>query len=444
MRRSGLALVATGALAVAGALAPLAAVSAADAEPGSALGFYATSAKANAVQVRFREASYCFGSDAGKNGCELVLPEATSSLRNGPLGSALAAVVWPGDLAANIGNLLITASDGQVPDEARMLNDPVRAENQTSGPQDTVTCCQDAPGVTMTAVAKDFLTSADAAVASSQATPAGTFGRSESTTKTYVDGPGKAVAVAHASVQDISLAGGAVKIGSVVSDATATTDGKRATATGRTLVSGVTIANVPVTIGDAGITVNGTGIGLGAATAAVNTVVNNLGLKVVQGAPTASTTGSAATYNPGSLVLLWEPQPGYQLTVELGGVAVQVDADPALDFSTPEVVTPPVDGGTGTPVDPGSPVVPGTTPPLGTGTSVPPTVDGGTPPGTGGQQPVVDVPVTRASYSLPDGTSPWLGGLGAAGTFLVLAGLKRLPDRVLVPTPPECLLEENR
>lgn len=443
MRRSGLALLASGALAVAGALAPLAAVQAADAEPGSALGAYVTSAKADAVQVRFRESAYCFGSAAGKNGCELVLPEATSTLRSGPIGSSLAAVAWPGDLAANIGSLLVTASNGQVPDQARMLNDPVRAENQTNGPKDTVTY-DGAPGTTMIAVAKEFVTSAEAAVSSTQATPAGTFGRSESTTKTYVDGPGKAVSVAHASVQDISLAGGLIKIASVTSDATATTDGAKATATGKTVVSGMTINSVPVTIGDNGITVAGQGVGLGPATAAVNTVVNNLGLKVVQGAPTASTNGSAATYNPGSLVLLWEPQAGYQLTVELGGVSVQVDADPALDFSTPGVDTPVT--------DPGIPSTPSGSSgfvPSGSGSAP---IDSGSAPVTGGSvpttpssNPVVAAPPTvRASFALPDGTSPWLGALGVAGVGLMLAGLRRLPDRVLVPTAPECLLEENR
>ena len=443
MRRSGLALLASGALAVAGALAPLAAVHAADADPGSALGAYAASAKADAVQVRFREASYCFGSAAGKNGCELVLPEATSNLRSGPLGSSLAAVVWPGDLAANIGSLLITASNGQVPDSARMLNDPVRAENQTNGPKDTVTY-DSAPGTTMTAVAKDFLTSADAAVASSQATPAGTFGRSESTTKTYVDGPDKAVSVAHSSVQDISLAGGVIKIASVTSDATATTDGAKATATGKTVVSGMTVNGIPVTVGDDGITANGTGAGLGPATAALNTVVNNIGLKVVQGAPTSSVNGSAATYNPGSLVLLWEPAPGYQLTVELGGVAVQVDADPALDFSNPGgVVTPPVDTGTPSTPSGSSGIVP-------TGSGSAP-IDSGSAPVTAGSAPpaaanpvVAAPPQQRAAFALPDGTSPWLGALGVVGVGLMLAGLRRLPDRVLVPTAPECLLEENR
>jgi hypothetical protein len=39
---------------------------------------------------------------------------------------------------------------------------------------------------------------------------------------------------------------------------------------------------------------------------------------------------------------------------------------------------------------------------------------------------------------LPHGLSPWLGGLGAAGGVLVMAGLRRLPDRVLAASSSSC------
>jgi hypothetical protein len=40
--------------------------------------------------------------------------------------------------------------------------------------------------------------------------------------------------------------------------------------------------------------------------------------------------------------------------------------------------------------------------------------------------------------AFPHGLSPWLGGLVVVGSFLTMAGLRRLPDRVLVASASSC------
>lgn len=411
---------------------------AADAEPGSGLGSFSLSASSPAYQVRQQEPNYCFGTAAGLNGCELVVPEAVATLRNGPVGLGLAAIVWPGSLAANLGSLLITASDGKIPDEARMLNDPVKAEARTSTGPDTVVY-DDVPGTTMKAVAKDDQTSAEADVSQVTDPPVGTFGKSSGRSTTALKGSSFAEATARSSVKDVDLAAGVVHIGSVTSEARATTDGKAATATGKTLVTGVTIAGVPVTIDENGVKVNGTGLPASTATAAVNAALANANISIAVSEPQGKPDGASVTYSAGSLVVLWKPTPGNTTTVVLGGANVSVRATKAFDFSTGIVDTP------GT-IDP---FVPSTDPAVPTGTgSVGGPVTGGidtpAPDVPGAPAPNVSKPVLAAGkVPLVDGLSPALGLLGLLGSGLIAAGLKRLPDRVLVASAPVCLLEET-
>lgn len=433
-RRPAAALLAAGAACLLATAAP--APSFAADEPGSELGSFALAASAPAVQAKFQESTYCFGAQAGKSGCELVLPEVVATLRNGPLGAATASVVWPGALAADIGSLLITASDGQIPPEAKMLNYPVRAEAQTSTGPDTVTNDQP-PGTHMMAVAKDDRTAAEASVESSQVTPLGSFGKTNGSSSSTLTGPKLATVKAHSEVHDIDLAAGVIHIDSVVSDAVATSDSVVAKASGKTVASGITIAGIPVTVDGRGITVQDSNLPSAVATAAVNTAVNQAGIIVAMGAPSGKPQGAAVDYSAGSLVVLWTT-PGGTVTVALGGVNVSVDTDPALDFSLPDV---PTTGGTGTGSTPvtGGTVVPGTTPPI-EGVSVPPSIDSGSTPTT----PTISNPeILPAALELPEGLSPWLGVMGVAGAGLVMAGLKRLPDRLLQTAAPDCLIEET-
>ncbi len=438
-RRSALALLAAGATCLLSASIPVVTANAAGAN-GSGLGSWGLAAAAQGVNLKFGEPNYCFVTPSGLNGCEGVVPEATSQLQNGPIGSATAAVAWPGLLAANAGSLLITASSGNVPPQATVLNEPVRAEARTGSAPDTVTNTS-IPNSTMKAVAKPLSTSAEAAVSGMSVAAAGTFGPIKTHTDTTVNAAKQVTSQATSQVSNIDLAAGVVHIGSVTSTAVATSDGVAATAKGKTLVSNVTIAGFPATIDGNGVTVQGTGLALTTATNAVNAALANAGMTLLVSEPQGKPNGPDVTYTSGSLVAVFT-QMGYSMTVQLGGASVTATAGPAFAYkpppftSVPGVVTPPA-GST----------VPGTSNPGTVGSVGTPSL--GQPPVTtpqgGSTPPTLLGPVVALAHVGPGRgpVSPWLVTFGLLGTGLVLAGMRRLPDRVLEAPAPTCPLEET-
>jgi hypothetical protein len=392
---------------------------------GSGLGAFSLSASAPAVQFRVAEPSTCFSSAAATNGCEGVMPEAVSTLRSGPLGHGLAAVVWPGVIASGAGSLLITAGGSGVPPQATTLNDPVKAEAYNNTGSHTVTYDQ-VPGSMMSATAYDDRVSATGSVLQSLVLPIGSFGRTTGTSDVHLVGADKGVAVAHSEVQDVTVAG-VVRIASVVSDATATTDGRHATARGGTRVSGISVAGVPVTIDSGGVTVAGQRVPVKNAQQTVNSALAGLGMSIAVSPAQGTPMGAQVTYTASSLVLVWASPGGATETLVLGGANVSVAAGTALRFpggilptTLPGAAGPggsgvgPVSSAAGGQQSPGGPVGPGIAAPQGS-------------PGHLLLPLGLDVPLPAL---------PWLAGiLGALATVAVAAGLKRLPDRVLEETP---------
>ena len=429
---------------------PAAAVAAAlvAAEPGSGFSSFNLSASAPSMQVRYFDTSNCAARAAGTGGCEGVIPEAVSTLRNGPIGFGLSSVVWPGVLAGNIGSVA-QAANPQVPQEASMLNSPIRAEARTGSSADTVTN-DDYPGVLMSASAKDDIVTAAADVAQSTVTPAGGFGNSASRTSVALTGTAKAVAKATSRVTDISLAGGQITIGSITSTVEGTTDGVKASAKGTTTVNDARIAGVPVTIDDRGITVQGQNNPANATAAeAVNTVVSNMGMKVALSQPSGKPEGGKIVYDAGSLVINWAPDGGANnFLVVFGGASVALAAAPegaGLDFD--------VDGGAVAPFTPAGPTTGGTSTgggqvlaPVSGGTSGDSPVLGGAPAPAapqvasgGGAAPVL----AGSRVPLPGPASPAYLIVGLFGAALFLAGMRQLPDRVLEARASACLLGET-
>lgn len=442
-RTTGRVLICSGTALLAAALLPIAfavTATAAD-EPGSAFSSFALAANAPAVQIRQVDGGNCGGEPAATGGCEGVIPEAVSTLRNGPVGFALSSVVWPGVLAGNLGSLLVVAGDGQVPDDARQLDSPVRAEARSGGDGKEVVN-DDYPGARMVAKATDFEVTAQATVTDETASPAGRQGSSSGATRTAVTGPRTAVSEAKSSAKDLSLAGGVVTIGSVTSEAKATTDGVKADATGKTVTSGVVIGGVPVTIDERGVTVAGTSAPLNSTAAGVvNMAIKNAGMTIAVSQPSKTVEGGSVQYDSGSVVFFWQQQPGTSTTVILGGTRVTATASPGFDFGGGPVTggttggAPPVTGGTGVTTPPvvDAPVVPGTVAPV----EAPPAVVAEAPPAP------FTAELAAARQALPGGLSPVVVVLGLLGGGLMAAGFRRLPDRVLEATPATCLLEET-
>ncbi|HWH28067.1 MAG TPA: hypothetical protein VNU26_03735 [Mycobacteriales bacterium] len=433
-RRRALALVAAGMLCLTGSVVSAVGVSAQE-QPGSALGAFSLSATAPGINVRFEDGGNCGGGPTA--GCEGVVPAAVSQLGNGPIGYGLASVAWPGAIAGNLGSVVVV---GGGPQQATALNTPVRAEART-GQEPSKTSNTDYPGATMTASATATEVTALAETQTTTVPGAGAAGSISGSTRTTLTGASTAVATAQSRITDLELAAGVLAIESLTSTAEGSTDAQTATARGATTVSGATVAGVPVTIDERGITVQTQSAPVNAiATEAVNQAVSNAGLSVAVSSPIITQDGSSVVYSAGSLVVSWEPQEGNRATVVLGGASVSLAAAEGFAFELPPVpAADPPQAGTGTvSVDPGPA-------PADTGTAALDVPLPEAPPAAGVAEPEA-APTTLASQrlALPAGNGVLLVLLALLGAGLVAAGLKRLPDRVLAATAAVCPLGEER
>lgn len=435
MRRArAIALIFTGCAAMASAVVAPSVASAAG-DPGSGFGSYNLAANAPLEQVRFNDGDKCAGSAGGTGGCEGVVPETVSTLRNGPIGLALSSIAWPGVLAGNLGSIVVV-SDG--PKEATVLNDPVRAEAHTGTGPDTVTNT-DVPGAKMVATAKDDVVLATADIAQSNNSQAGTFNNTSSKTKVQLTGPTTGIAEAYSHADDIALAGGVVTIGSVTSTAKGTTDGKKASASGTTLVKDMKIAGIPVTVDEHGVTVNGNNAALNkVASDTVNAAVSQAGMSIALSQPSGKPVGGSIVFNAGSLVFIWKT-PGGTATAILGGATVQLAAVQGGGFS--------FDSGALAPFTPAAPpALSGGTAgaPGSVGSAPAPQVDGAAPAQAPAVAPAAITPALAAhGLPLPRPPSPGYAVLGLLGVGLLAAGMWRLPDRVLEARAAACVLGET-
>lgn len=392
-------------------------------EPGSAFYGYTVLGEASGLQMVEDRPTANSHPEA-----DAEVPLARVSLLSGPVGYALGSVAWPSALVANAGDLLVFAGNGNVPEQlGPPLNEPVRAETRTGGPQDVSN--EAYPGVAMRARVTPAQVAADAVLDGGAAGSATGFGRTETHSTAVLD-VAAVTSTARASVKDVALADGAVTIRSVVSRATATSDGVTASAEGTTVVSGMSVGGVPVTVDANGVHVAGNGTPVDTGT--VNSVLANLGMHVVLSAPTVTRNGATVSYDSGSLVVSWNPSPDESMTARLGGARVTAGAsaaDPAGVTSPGTTVLPPATGSTGGAVG-GAPVVPDQ------GLSVPPAQ---------GQQPVTPVVLDPAAVAGPKlllGAEPVPRealALAVLGALALLVALLRFPSAVVdLPAGPVC------
>ena len=131
------------------------------------------------------------------------VPLSRVSLLSGPVGYALGSVAWPSALAANAGDLLVFAGNGNVPEElGPPLNEPVRAETRTGGPREVTN--DDYPGASMHALVTPARVASDAVVHGGQAGTATGFGSTE-THSTALLGSATVSSSARSTTKDVSL-----------------------------------------------------------------------------------------------------------------------------------------------------------------------------------------------------------------------------------------------
>ena len=398
-------------------------------------------ARADAPLSSFRVASGArgwrfFDEDATNGNQEGEVPESSANLANGPIGYGLASVVWPGPLASNAGSLILVLQP-TAPPQVTVLNNPIRAEART-GQNPPTTTNNNTPGTSMVATATADLVEALATVSSSSG--GGSFGPSHTHAITNLAGS-SAKAASDSLVQDVSLAGGVVKIDSVSSVAEATTNGAMSGGDAHTTVHGMTIGGQPATIDDKGLHI---GSQDQPANAAANQIAQQAlgksGTSITLSQPDKETKDATTSVTAGSLVVSWNTGSGSIFTVTLGGAEATVTAAPGIDAGLSGFATPGgADGGSGLPGATGAGTAPlsAGAPTAGSaGSASPAALTGATASGT-----------ARPSLKLAaHGRLITTGAvvLGVLATVLIGFGMRRLGDSILAePAAAVCPLAED-
>jgi hypothetical protein len=456
-RRASVALVAAGVASLGAGSVGLATADAAD-EPGSGFGSIDIDASAYGLRIPFY---HHFGQDV-----ESELPYSLSQMGYGGSGHALTSVFWPGDTGGHGGDTLkLLAGSCFPPDPSgtvpipvpipipielpckltvptfpdpvyENLNDSYKAEAKSGSGDPTVSLSH--PGVEMTATAQGPVIRATTILAGAKLPGVGdVVGQTTTDTTIRLTGASEAVVDAVSTMRDVALGGGAVTIKTIRSVAHATTNGKTATGSSSTTLSGLEIAGVPFTLNDEGLHVQGTGQALPSIDA-LNSALKQSGFALYVAKPTKTIKGANVNVSAGQVILLQQNaqymdganDTGMLLT--LGGANISAGTSPAYvydggPFPTPQSTVPPA--GPQPTVD--VPPVGGDLPPVG-GDLPPPQVSGPTdalPPLLAGKD-----------IGLPGGIAPgWIVAV-LLGSALVAAGLKRLPDQLFVDRGPACNL----
>lgn len=451
-RRTSAGLIAFGVLTLGGSATGIVAAQAAGA-PGSNFGNIDINVTSTGLRAPFYSHT---GEDVAGQA-----PYAFASLQSGGTGSALTSVFWPGGTGGNGGSTLKLLAGGCVPPNPgstipipipvpvpalpcvthtptlpdpvyQNLNDSYKAEVQSSDNKTTVT--KSNPGVDMVATANDKLTSATTVIAGAKLGGTGdTFGDTTSSSVIKLTGPNKAVIDAVSLMRNVKIGGGALTIDSVKSVAHATTDGKHATGSTGTVVNGMKIGGVPVSVDNKGVHIQGQGSNLPSLDA-LNSMLEKAGITIFVADPSKKVKGAKVDLFSGQLVVM-QDNPQYTsnandsaIVMSFGGASIAADTNRAFQFTPlPPVTVPPAAPAGSTPGAPAA-SIPGTT-----GTPSSPTVAGEQPQG---QSPVL----AAAETKLPGGIAAGWVVLALLGSGLIAAGLKRLPDRVLAASGGACSL----
>jgi len=371
-------------------------------------------------------------------------PYSTSALGSGALGYALSSIAWPGATEANVDKVALLlfphsvdvpgGPSVPVPDAVIQLfgtaapaaSYPIRAEARTGSgqPDDSL----DAQGATLKAHADPVLAQSTATMKSAEGQAGFTFGNAQTIATTALSSTA-GTATAESKISDIDI-GGVIKIQSVTSDASATTDGTTSSSTGLTVVQGMTIAGQKAYVDDQGVHI---GEQDQPANATVNQFVNQSlskgGFTFYVSQPQQESSAATSGYTAGSLFIRWQPPSSSNtFLIALGGARVAVTAVPGSDFSLPT-----------------TPTVPSFHPPA-VAASTPPARPGITSTAPTAAAPSAPKPTTPTSVATSPiaATFQGLGGqaaLGVLGAGLMFFGIKRAATDIVDRTPSTCPLE---
>jgi hypothetical protein len=411
------------------AIAPVATTLEAGASPGSALGAVNVHAVAVGLRMPFYEHQ---GEDA-----QAEVPYAMSDLGGGGVAHALTTFFWPGGTGAALGSTLGVLTNGQIPASLQnALNDPFKAEAPTTQGAEKVSLSQ--PGFIMQALAQPTHVNSSSALGLSNL--AGFKNNAgpliSSTTNIGFTGDDTVVADASSALTDVSI--GPLSIGSIVSAAHATSNGKHATGTTTTNVVGAKIAGIAVTIGPDGVELANQSALPASVIKTLNKTVDSAlsaaGIKIFLTKASKLTNGPQISLLSSELIIMIN-KAGYKsgvndtgLFMEIGGTSITANASggyvaPAVP--TPTSSTAPTSGTDGTTTTTQPP------PDTSTGTTV-----------TSPPNPPAPV-VASEPLSMPGPLSSWWVVLGVALAVLASYLLSLLPGRAFAAAAADCRLEEE-
>lgn len=288
---------------------------------------------------------------------------------------ALASLAWPGALAANVGSLLyllgpspclpgddpvlhkpvpvvggtcdeVAPVPQPVLDNYHYLNTPLRAEAQNPS---STHAEQGTSGASMIANAVADKASAESHIGGGTTINGLSFGTISATSEVRATGSSAAASQTVSTVQDLSVAGGVLTISSVMSSAAATTAGTTSTASGGTILSGMAVNGLPITVDGTGVHTVGHDVDTSQATAAITTALASQGLRLYVTSDTRQVRGGIAEYHAGSLVIVWDVDRSGRnddIVLVIGGADARAAATPSSNFaylpSVPSVPSLPV------------------------------------------------------------------------------------------------------
>lgn len=175
------------------------------------------------------------------------LPESMTNMDSGPSGYALASLVYPGPLIADLPTVLAL---GGVPNANQIPSYPVRS--QAFYPAGPTAASQDVGSGRETTSADETTAHSEVVYGAAQAPPAITAGSVVSTSESVIE-DAQVVTRTHVELTDVDIALGVIHIDSVVTDLVANSNGADAASDGTTTVNGVTVLGQPAVIDASGV-----------------------------------------------------------------------------------------------------------------------------------------------------------------------------------------------
>ncbi len=321
---------------------------------------YDMGAKGTAISFTFDSPS--LGVPAKPTG-ELNFAYSEASLQSGPAAYGLGSILWPGQVVAALPPFLADTieaeSGGQFEFPVDVPAYPVRAESfYPQGPTDS---SLDAGTMHMRSGAKERSAEGVSYLNKFLLPGIASMG-SQASFSTLGFDPDGAVSMVEAAANAVSLLDGAVTFDSVVTRATARSDGEKGAVAGTTTIVGAEVGGTPVAIDSNGVHVAGNDTPTTAQQQALNQVLNQLGVTMQLSEPVDTVAGAQASRALGGLLIsikssTIEPlisalPPDLQsqirgqitfdqtIAIQIAPAAVSASAARAIEFVPPAVVPP--------------------------------------------------------------------------------------------------------